>query len=1140
MRRHLLRCLILLSIVSLAVLGCDAGQDAKLPGGGGSTAAPRGGIQLTASAESIPADGASTSHIQAIVRDASNSLVADGTTVTFEIDSGPLDPGGLSAGSVTTTAGQALVTYTAGILEGSVRIRASAEVDESTVSSTITLTLQGILITITADPPAIQAGGDQSTITAQVRYSGGDPVPQGTVVAFETTQGILSAAQALTNQTGLAAVTLTSSSLPGTSTVTASAQGASEDVDVNFTELPPTVRTIELSNLESAEVGVLGSWLSQTSEISFLAKDMFGDPVAAGYSIEFDILSGPDQGEQMFPVVAQTNASGVASAVFTSGIQSGTVRIVARFRDNQTVVSNAVVITIHGGLPDGLNFGAWAELVNIAGLRQFNLEDPVTACPSDSFLNPVPDGTALYFTTDYGKINAAATTSDGEGTSKLTSQTPLPPDGFLTYAASTQSGLLSRILSITPDPTDAAGNTIWVGTDGDGIYRTTDGGTNWLHVGEFSSGLAAGIVYDIALDSNDTNIVYAGTNGGVFKTVGGGAWEDLTTWKRITGEYVGNGTAANSDGASPSYALQYTSTMQRARTRVYVNSVRTNYYFYTGDSSIRMIGPLNGGDVITIDYDLDLDFPSHYPVNAIAIDSDAGDPLDSSTVYAGTGGGGVYKSEDGGFTWTAVNRGLSNQDVLCLILDSAGTTLYAGTRGGVFQSQDGGAIWTRHVQGLTDWVVQTLVEAGTRLVAGTATRGIFWTDDIGSGWTEATTNVTAQKSTNGNVTDIVSPISSVLYASTWEGGVFRSSNSGATWTPLTNVFGESLGTGNGVNYIFPLGDASNQDKPSTRVFVGGDSLPYGAYNFQGAQSITLYDPPSSGTVSADYVIAGYPSAYTYALGVTPGNVLFAGGNGRHLVRSTDNGLSWDDSNGIGLFRIENDVYRTAKVVFSGGTVNPPILRVLIYNPDHRVGPDDDWGIRLEGNNYGANYPVEYGGYETYFFTISDSNGNPLVGGSSFELESDCGSDVITLTGDLSDAIDDRLRGQTDYAFGASNDNTGDESETCTFTLAVTSDSDALGQVGNGDTGEITFSQEFWAKLKVDPAEASIKPDESQRLTGMGGSGAYAWSAPGAAVTSGTGETFVFLPAGLGNYTVTVRDTRTGETAQSYITVKADE
>lgn len=1124
----------------MAVLGCsNGGKDAKNPGEGGPTAPPRGAITLTATVESLPADGASTSALQAVVTDAENNPVADGTTVTFEITSGPLDPGSLSPESAATTGGRALTTYTAGTSDGSVQIRASAEVDGETVASTVTLTLQGVVISLSADPPAVQAGGDQTDITAEVSYSGGNPVPQGTIVAFDTTLGILSAAHAPTNQAGVATVTLTSSSLPGTATVTATALAASETLDVDFTELPPTVRTIELSTLESPEVGVLGAWQSQTSELGFLARDMFGNPVGAGYSIEFDILSGPDQGEQMFPVVAQTDSSGVASSVFTAGIQSGTVRIVARFRDNPTVVSNAVVITIHGGLPDGLNFGAWPEILNMAGLRYFNLEDPVTACASDAYLNPVPDGTALYFTTDYGKIAATATTTEGTGKANapLWSQRPLPPDGFVTYEASTQSGLLSRILCITPDPSDPSGNTIWVGTDGDGVYRTLDGGANWLHVGDFSSGLANGIVHDIALDPGDPRIVYAGTDRGVFRSVGGGAWEDLTGWKRITGEFVGNGVAADSDGASAPYALQYASTGQRARTRVYVNGVETTHYFYTSASTIRIIGDLASTDVITIDYDLDLDFPSQYPVNAIAIATAPANPLDNSTVYAATGGGGVFKSEDSGFTWVAVNRGMSNQDVLCLILDAAGTNLYAGTSGGVFQSQDGGAVWTRHVQGLTDWKVQTLAEAGSRLVAGTATRGIFWTSDIGSGWTEAATNVNAQKTTNGDVTEIVAQGSDVLYASTRQGGVFRSSDSGSTWTPLTNVFGESLGTADGATYIFPLAEASNQDKPSTRVYVGGDSLPYGAYNFQGAQAITLYDPPASGAISADYVTADYPSAYTYALGITPTGALFAGGNDRHLVKSLDGGATWADANGTGIHRIENDVYAASKAVFSGSTM-VRILSLLIYNPDNIAGPDDDLGVRLEENNYGADYPVEFGGHEAYSFTISDSNGNPLVGGSSFKLQSDCGSDVITLAGDLGYTIDDALRGQTDYAFNATNKNTGDESETCTFTLTVSSESDALGQDANGDVGPITFSQVFWAKLKVDPAEGQIKPDESQRLTATGGSGQYEWTVSGAP-GSASGDSFLFIPSGIGNYTITLRDTRTGETALSYITVKAD-
>ncbi len=1119
-------------LIAVGLLGCDSGgKGAKKPGEG-TPIEPTGRIELAASVESLPADGAGTSLLTATVTDAAGNPAADGTSVTFEIVSGPQDPGSLSADTVATTGGTAQVTYTAGSTGGTVQIRATTEIDGEAASSTVTIVLQGVVLTLSADPSAVQAGGEQTEITAEVRYTGGDPVPQGTVVTFETTLGILSASDAQTNQTGLATVTLTSSAAAGTATVTATALDATDSIQVSFTELPPTVNTIELEELESAEVGVLGSWKPQTSRIRFLAKDLFGDPVGAGYSLEFVILSGPGQGEQVFPMTAQTDSSGIASTVFTAGSEAGTVQIQARYRENPGVVSNAVVISISGGTPDGLNFGVWPELLNIAGRRFFGLHDPVTACPSDAFLNYVPDGTAVSFTTNYGKIDAGSVTTDGYASSRLDSQNPLPPSGRVTFQASTQSGPLARVLCVTPDPSDPTGNTLWVGTDGDGIYRSLDGGTTWLHVGTFANGLTNGIVNAIALDPSDTRIVYAGTNGGVFKSVGGGAWEDLTGWKRITGETLGNGSAADTDGASVTvYDLQYASTEQRARTRVYVDGVETTAYFYTDSDSIRMIGD-HTGSVITIDYDLDLEFPSQYPVRALAIDTDPADPLHGSTIYAGTEGGGVYKSEDGGFTWSAANRDLSNQQVLSLVLD--GSTLYAGTRGGVFRSADGGATWTPRSDGLADWVVQTLCVDSGALYAGTATRGIYWSNDEGVHWHASGTNVNAEKSTNGDVTAIVAGGGS-LYAATREGGVFRAASTGGDvhWTPLTNVFGETLGTGDGETYLFTLANPSNQDKPSTRIYVDGENLPYGAYRFMDASTISLFTAPGSGTIVADYVREDYPSAFTYALAVAPDGSLFAGGNGRNLLKSGDAGASWTIVNGSAPHRIGSDVYATAKVVFSGGT-QVRVLRELIYNPDDIAGADDLDGVRVDGIAYGAAYPVEYGGSETYLFTISDADGNPLVGGSSFTVVSDCGSDVLKLSGDRGDTIRDALRGETDYAFTATNVNDGDEAETCVYTLTVTSDQDDLGQEANGSE-VVEFSQVFWAKLKVDPAESTIKPDESQKLTATGGSGDYAWTGNGTAA----GENFFFVPPGVGVYPVVVRDRRTGEQATAYVTVKLE-
>jgi len=66
------------------------------------------------------------------------------------------------------------------------------------------------------------------------------------------------------------------------------------------------------------------------------------------------------------------------------------------------------------------------------------------------------------------------------------------------------------------------------------------------------------------------------------------------------------------------------------------------------------------------------------------------DPVTPTTLYAGTWGGGVFKSANGGGNWTAVKTGLTNTYVQALVIDPATpATLYAGMEGGgVFAIQD--------------------------------------------------------------------------------------------------------------------------------------------------------------------------------------------------------------------------------------------------------------------------------------------------------------------------------------------------------------------------------------------------------------------------------------------------------------------
>jgi len=57
-------------------------------------------------------------------------------------------------------------------------------------------------------------------------------------------------------------------------------------------------------------------------------------------------------------------------------------------------------------------------------------------------------------------------------------------------------------------------------------------------------------------------------------------------------------------------------------------------------------------------------------------------PATPSTLYAGTGGGGVFKSTDSGASWLALNDRLSTTYVVTLAIEGSGTSLHAGTYGG--------------------------------------------------------------------------------------------------------------------------------------------------------------------------------------------------------------------------------------------------------------------------------------------------------------------------------------------------------------------------------------------------------------------------------------------------------------------------
>jgi len=61
--------------------------------------------------------------------------------------------------------------------------------------------------------------------------------------------------------------------------------------------------------------------------------------------------------------------------------------------------------------------------------------------------------------------------------------------------------------------------TLYAGTDGGGVFKSTDGGDNWSPTGEVS-----GNVWSLVIDPQNSQTLYAGTyGGGVYKSINGGA-----------------------------------------------------------------------------------------------------------------------------------------------------------------------------------------------------------------------------------------------------------------------------------------------------------------------------------------------------------------------------------------------------------------------------------------------------------------------------------------------------------------------------------------------------------------------------------------------------------------------------------------
>jgi hypothetical protein len=276
---------------------------------------------------------------------------------------------------------------------------------------------------------------------------------------------------------GIATATYTATGCSGSDLASATlVQGNAQSATVTLDIASAGVNAIAFLSADPTLIalkGTGGEGRQESSTVEFQVLDTTGTPVQ-GADVAFS-LSTELGGLSLTNDSATTNIEGVATAIVLAGNVSTAVRvtatIVADGQERSTVSDKLVVST---GLPDQNSLSLSVTTFNPGGGDIDGVNTILTVRMADKFNNPVPNGTAAFFTTEYGVIEDSCETTDGTCSVTWTSQSPRQP---LIYNNFNDQDYISTIAKRTCARVipPAMGVPCYVGTNGDADDSTAVG-----------------------------------------------------------------------------------------------------------------------------------------------------------------------------------------------------------------------------------------------------------------------------------------------------------------------------------------------------------------------------------------------------------------------------------------------------------------------------------------------------------------------------------------------------------------------------------------------------------------------------------------------------------------------------------------
>jgi len=350
--------------------------------------------ELSATSSMIYANGENYSRISAVVRDGDGNPVS-GRTVHFAVT--PSVPGvSTPVSAVTNSSGIATFDLIPDTVSSDIDATVSAYLSDPSNSVDVDIDIVKVSLTVTAFPDEIPADGNStSTISAVLKRSSTSIAIAGENINFATDAGTIPA-YAETNQSGVAQVSLKSSTSPDTAHVLVTygdVKSSPYPIDVKFTETVGEPANITVTAYTGGDpqnvITELPADGVTTATIRAVVKDEKGMNVS-GETVKFSTTVGD------ITPSAQTDGDGVAEVQFSSsevGIAQITARVDLSGGGN---IYDIINITLTPGPPQSvlLRFSP-----NSMGVKDSGKNQTVTvyADVKDSKNNPVEDGTKVVF-----------------------------------------------------------------------------------------------------------------------------------------------------------------------------------------------------------------------------------------------------------------------------------------------------------------------------------------------------------------------------------------------------------------------------------------------------------------------------------------------------------------------------------------------------------------------------------------------------------------------------------------------------------------------------------------------------------------------------------------------------------------------